>query len=409
MPYASTAHRGSSRRSRPPSTALAGRTLHTRALPSGEAEIDAATGTLTGAIGAGSRVGLSTGTANDSQLIFDAGTEIAIQKLRLFISDKRSTAVRFGGGSTLKVNVRGGRLGMGDQGFVALASGRLEGNLSGDWDSADRPDATLQLKYVEVGLAGGELDLNAATHLRLTGGTLKSQNLQFRGLVFSGITGEISDLALGIDEDSRFGSPDGFRIVTAKGGHLELADPTRPMKLAVGAPFPSASIQVVLPFKKLLNASAESFALTNGEATQSAALQSDGAVKGTGQVHGDLLFTSALGALAAKLDLYGVQFEKTTQAQARLIAKVKAQVLPGLQLAVRTPFHKGYVFEVSASDRHRLGEGWLRPRHPRHHRRRARRWDLCRRPGCGRRRDRRAHRWRWLRGPGPRSHRRRYR
>jgi hypothetical protein len=110
--------------------------------------VDASDGTLSATLGAGSRIQLTKGTANDGFLIFDDGTETNLQSFRLEVHDGRFDKVTFGGGSTLSVNLRSGNVGLGAKGFWAVGSGKLVATIQGEWDSSKKPDVSMDISIL---------------------------------------------------------------------------------------------------------------------------------------------------------------------------------------------------------------------------------------------------------------------
>lgn len=251
--------------------------------------VGATSGHLTCTVAAGSRVNLTTGVLNPSDLVFAAGSQLNLTGFSLGISDTHKTDIMIGGGSQLTVQLASARLGFGTDGFLSVGSGALNAIVDGDWDSSaiDGPRADLRITLVDATLDGGIFDLNADSHLKLTSGSLKATNLEFKGFQFSGFSGTVSHLSVALSEGDTFGVPGGLQITTGPGATLVAATPEDPLVFTPGAAFPTGLASMHLPFSRFVNSKIPSFALKDGVADIKLANRQDGTIVGSdGTVQG---------------------------------------------------------------------------------------------------------------------------
>jgi hypothetical protein len=241
----------------------------------GEALINAEYGSISASIGQGSSVAFTNGIANASSLLLNDGTGVELVGFRYQVDDQRSTMISVGNGSTLTAKIMGGRLALGTRGFVQLENGDFELDLQGIWQTGARPDVTGTVRSMNVAFSSGELDLNAGSHLRLASGRIVAQadpNQGIPGLVINSrttpaVTGQFKSVNFTIAENSTFQLPANLILTTKQGGTLSAADPAKPIRIEDGVPFPTGQFTLNIPFKRLANSSAATFALTDGEIT----------------------------------------------------------------------------------------------------------------------------------------------
>jgi hypothetical protein len=315
--------------------------------PSGS-YINADLGTLEFDAGTGSRIGLTRGHQNNSHLNLENGSRLTLHGFQLGVDDRRSTRVRIGAGSNIALQIRGGQLGIGQRGFLALGTGSLNGSLDGSWDSVDpSPDTQLGVRLLDVSVTGGVLPINGETTLTLTGGRAHSTDLRLVGRNFAGVVGTFDDLNVSVEDRSTFGVPGSFRVVTRPGAQIVAATPSKPLRFDEGSGHPSGTLALTLPYRRFEPARGQSVVLRDGTLRFAVTQEQNGAIAGTdGSLDGTLEATAGGTALTMRMELDDMALTRPAGGDAQLEARVRAVVQPGFVIDAVTPWG-GVVEDVS--------------------------------------------------------------
>jgi hypothetical protein len=306
--------------------------------------IDCSSGSLTAAIGAGSRINFTKNVKNPSYVVFADNSNLNLNGFSFNIQDKKFTDINISGGSNLSVSVRDAQIGIGEQSFISFGSGQITANLQGDYNSsADAPNSTVKITDLNCAISGGKLLLNSNTNLIINGGSLKSTDLLLQGHSSSGFTGSINDLFVFISENSQIGLPNGFEIIT-KGNTSSFVGATAsdPMILDANINFPIAKYKFDVSYQKFQNSSSPVFGLTDG--TINLNLQytkTDSILVNNSSLSGHFEFTNADASIKGICNLYGINGTETRGLPQSLSGKIKLAIAPGLSYDIHTPFIKG--------------------------------------------------------------------
>jgi hypothetical protein len=152
-------------------------------------------------------------------------------------------------------------------------------DIIGVWESGKAPDVIASLTTFNCGLAGGELNVNSATKIKLTGGALKASGLSLNSQKDPPITGTVASVAIQFGA-STVGVPDSIVAHTREGGTFASDGE---LKIIPGKRYPVGRYRFVVPIEKVLNHQTESFALIGGKLTLPLENREDGQVVSPGK------------------------------------------------------------------------------------------------------------------------------
>jgi hypothetical protein len=304
---------------------------------SGYSKIDGTGGYVAAGVGNGSRINFATGGTDSSNFMFDNGSSVVLQGFSLTVDDNRGIKFELGGGSQAKVNVRDGRIGLGDRGFLSLVSGQVVAQISGTWDSAAPPVVDADITALDVNLGASQFNPTPESSLKVTTGSIKSSNLELKSYEHAYFLGTIDQAIFNIDQDSRFQLGNGIVATTAPRGILKIATQANPLSIRPQKPYLVGVYNLELPFKSLRTSEHGNFVLTNGTAHLNVENNPDGSIKGDhNAISGTASLESSHVPMKWNVEIYDGVLSKAPNDDIKLDATFKL-TLSALVLNVTTP------------------------------------------------------------------------
>lgn len=307
-----------------------------------ENEIDGSNGTLNVQVASGTKISLNNGGRYKNELVLENG-EMNLFDFGYSCADDSKTILKIGGSSTLKVSTRSGSFSLCDnKGYISLASGLLEAQLFGSWNSQNRnPDSHMLVSLLNVSLDGGYLPITNENIVGIKSGFLKSESLRFDSATFSSVVGEIKDLNVVLNDESKFVVPGGIQISMKEGSVISGAEPNNPLKLDTRNKYIAGLFKFNLNFSTLSNSSNELLKLHDGVAKFKIAVIENDTIRGR-----DIYFkgTTSITAENTKFDC-GFTFSEgvlTSIKGSRPIfnSKVKFELYQGSPVDILTPYYE---------------------------------------------------------------------
>lgn len=151
--------------------------------------------------------------------------------------------------------------------------------LKGEWPVGKQPTVTGEISRLEATIAGGLLNLNDESPLKLTGGNIEATGLKVDSNANRVVSGPINRLIVDIGRDSRFFVPGGAQLTANDSPKaLEAIDTQAPLTIpATGRPFHGAFTLRL----NLQNAKFEGLKLTGGSAELPLVVKQDGSLHGS--------------------------------------------------------------------------------------------------------------------------------
>lgn len=180
-----------------------------------------------------------------------------------------------------------GDVSLGDLGGLRLA-GRTDPlgrknvilDVKGEWalNQTQRPRITGKLTHIGVDITSGNLKLNELSRLDISGGRFVADGLDVDTGSTRPITGRVRSMALDVREDSKFGLPNGFSLVSKDRKDAFIAEDTAsPLTLPPGDGMPYGAFRVGLDYKKAANGN---LVLTDGFFDFPLVVAADGSISG---------------------------------------------------------------------------------------------------------------------------------
>jgi len=309
---------------------------------SGFSQVDGTDGLVNAGVGSGSRINFATAGTNTSNFMFDNGSSVVLQGFSLTLDDSHGARFEIGGGSQVNVNVRDGRIGLGDRGFLSLLSGQIAAQIAGAWDSGSPPVVDIHITALDVALGASQFNPTSESSLKVTGGNIKSSDFELKTFENPYFLGTIDQASFNLDQDSRFQLGNGIVAVTASGGMLQIATQASPLAIRPQKPYVVGAYSLDLPFKSLRTSEHGDFQLANGKAHFNIANNPDGTIGGDhNTISGLASLESSHVPMSWNVELYDGSFSKAPNDDIRFDSTLKL-TLNALQLNVTTPFIKGY-------------------------------------------------------------------
>jgi hypothetical protein len=306
--------------------------------------IDCTSGSLTAAVGGGSRINLTTDVKNPSYLVFNDNSTVNLNGFSLDIQDKKATNIHISSGSSISLTIFDAQLGIGHESFVNLGNGgQLNGNLDGDWSSGSAPDVNLQINLLNCPISGGRFILNKATDLSLSSGSIKSDGLTLKGLNYQGITGRITEFIVNFQSGSKFGLPNGLQVVNgADNSSFVGATAANPMILKASYPYPLSNYVFKINFSAFRNSEFAVFGLQNGSLLMNLQnFDNDSISLTNSSVSGQFSFATNDAQIRGLCSIYNIQGNEKKGLPDSIAGKIRLNIYPGLSYDIHTPFVKG--------------------------------------------------------------------
>ncbi len=244
-------------------------------------------------------------------------------------------------GSTVAAVVGASRLTFGPHGVLAIRDGQADIEISGVWSSDDKPNVVGTIRSLDVNLMSGVLDLNADTHLALADGHVVGtpSGLTFNSLQSPVVIGSFAEVNVGLNDNSRFGVPNGFQVVTAAGARFVAKDAMAPFTIVEKKDSPIGKFDLHLPFRSFANAKALTFGLSNGDLSMVLTHEASGAMSGEHiEARGTLTMQMGTDLHSTNLALSGGSFALAAgSTRPTFSANLTTTIPPNVYIAFRTP------------------------------------------------------------------------
>ena len=276
--------------------------------------LDVNGGTIEGRLGEGSFIKLqdidtAAGIKKEKNITFRDGTEILLNSFSMRLEKNRSQTsetIELGGSSSIRIKVRSATLPIGKDGYLILNDGALDLQIQYcKWATNINPTLIADINLIQADIKRGRMFFNRSNkYLEVKNGNVLGTGLTINTNYTPLILGSFIQVNFEIEENSEFGIPNGWQLITKNTGHFDSQDLT----LVRGSNYPRGSFKIHLPFRNFYNSNSKEFNINDGDLQAEVTIESDSVTRGrnifgNGEVIWDTQLSTGTGYIIAKINL----------------------------------------------------------------------------------------------------------